>query len=176
MSVLAFELLHFTEDNNLLHFDIEAVFQIADGHPDGFICRNCSRSWPVWLTYSTKPYLDQFPTDFSGPKNLRMSLTNASGSSSAAKWPPRGMAVHWRMSRKASCSTSEALTLPLKRLKSRFPKRDIAKSCAYWTQPPLKGMAWPTKKSLSSDARNRANRASSSGVARRGIGTVLKTS
>jgi hypothetical protein len=26
-----------TEDSNLLHFDIQAVFQIADGHPDGFI-------------------------------------------------------------------------------------------------------------------------------------------
>ena len=44
----------------------------------------------------------------------------------------------------------------------------------YWVQPPLKGIAWPTKKSLSSEAKNKANNASSSALAKRPSGTCRR--
>ena len=46
----------------------------------------------------------------------------------------------------------------------------------YCAQPPLNGIACPTKKSLSFEAKNTANIASSSAVARRPAGTPFNNS
>jgi hypothetical protein len=53
------------------------------------------------------------------------------------------------------------------------PNAQYGVSARYCAQPPEKGIDWPTKKSLSFEARNNAKSASSRAVASLPIGTVV---